>query len=60
MVPLPKLPAYLSGRVAISQERSAEMEKLLYDDARLQIHDKVARALTNMPDCPAAAVGDGP
>jgi hypothetical protein len=50
--PLPNLPAYLSSRLAISRERSDEMERLLYDNARGQIHDKFAHALSNMPVCP--------
>ena len=32
-VPLPNLPAYLSSRVALSRDRSDEMERLLYDNA---------------------------
>ncbi len=40
-VPLPKLPAYVSNRLAISPERSDEVEKLLYDDARGQIDEQV-------------------
>ena len=51
-VPLPNLPAYLSSRMAMSGERSDEMERLLYDNARGQIHDKFAHALSNMPACP--------
>ena len=51
-VPLPNLPAYLSSRVAMSRDRSDEMERLLYDDARGQIHDKFLHALNHMPICP--------
>jgi hypothetical protein len=51
-VPLPRLPAYLSSRLAMSRERSDEMERLLYDNARGQIHDKFVHALNNMPFCP--------
>ena len=51
-VPLPNLPAYLSSRLAMSRERSDEMERLLYDNARGQIHDKFVHALSNMPVCP--------
>jgi hypothetical protein len=50
-VPLPKLPAYLSSRVAVSTARSDEFERLLYDNARGQIDEKFAYALTNMPAC---------
>jgi hypothetical protein len=50
---LPKLPALMSSRVATG-EQSAEIERLLYDDARGQIDEKVARQLSIMPACPAA------
>jgi hypothetical protein len=50
-VPLPKLPVYLSSRVA-SADQSAEIEKLLYDDARGQIDERLAYQLQNMPSCP--------
>jgi len=59
-VPLPKLPAYLSTRVEISQERSQDVEKLLYDSARGQIHEKLAYALSNMPSCPRPQASSGP
>ena len=39
-VPLPKLPAYLASRLAISPERSEEVERLLYKNAPGQIDDK--------------------
>jgi hypothetical protein len=51
-VPLPNLPAYLSSRLAMGLERSDEMERLLYENARGQIHDKFAQALSSMPFCP--------
>jgi hypothetical protein len=53
-VPLPNLPAYLSSRVALSRDRSDEMERLLYDNARSQINDKFSHALNNMPMCPGS------
>jgi hypothetical protein len=59
-VPLPKLPAYLANRVAISPERSAEFERLLYDNARSQIDEKMSQALANMPACPAGASTTSP
>jgi hypothetical protein len=49
-VPLPKLPVYLSSRVAMPGERSKEIEKLLYDDARGQIDSKLAHSLANMKE----------
>jgi hypothetical protein len=54
-VPLPKLPAYLANRVAISPERSEEFERLLYDNARSQIDEKFSFALSNMPACSSSA-----
>ena len=39
-VPLPKLPLYVSNRLAMSGERTEEVEKLLYDDARGQIDEQ--------------------
>ena len=53
-VPLPKLPLYLSNRVALSSERSEELERLLYDDARGQIDGSLAHSLGNIPECPAS------
>jgi hypothetical protein len=52
-VPLPKLPAYLSNRLATS-ERTEELERLLYDDARGQISGKLGNVLPNMPAWRAA------
>ena len=46
----PKLPAYLSSRLAISPERSEEFEQLLYENARGQIDEKFGYALSNMPE----------
>ena len=54
-VPLPKLPVYLSSRLAMSGERSTELERLLYNDARGQIDGKLAHSLGNMPACPTVA-----
>ncbi len=55
-VPLPRLPADVSSRVALTPERSAEFERMLYDDARGQIDEKFDYALRNMPVCPAASL----
>ena len=58
-VPLPKLPAYLSSRLAISPERSEEFERLLYDNARGQIDDKFRlcpEQHAGLPVGPAVAV----
>ena len=51
-VPLPKLPAYLASRLAVSPKRSDEFERLLYDNARGQILEKFSAALIHMPACP--------
>ena len=53
-VPLPKLPMYLSNRLAMTSERTEELERLLYDDARGQIDGKLGHSLANMPDWRAA------
>jgi hypothetical protein len=50
-VPLPNLPAYQSARMALKRDRSPEIEKLLYNDARSQIGDKFAFGVRNMPEC---------
>jgi hypothetical protein len=51
-VPLPKLSTYVSSRLAASQARSDEIEKLLYANARGQIQEQFRRNLANMPACP--------
>jgi hypothetical protein len=51
-VPLPGLPAYLSGRLAAQRERSEEIERMLYKNARDHIEEKFVYALNNMPNCP--------
>jgi len=59
-VPLPKLPAYQATRVAISPQRSADFEQLLYKSARDQIDEKFRFALRNMPVCPSGATAKKP
>jgi len=54
-VPLPKLPALLAGRMAASDQRSEEFERMLYADARGHIDEKFGFALSNMPQCPSEA-----
>lgn len=51
IVPVPGLPAYVSSRAAASRERSPQFERLLYDNARGQVNEKFAHALSNMPTC---------
>ena len=55
MVPLPNLPAYFSARMAMSPTRIDEFERLLYDNARGMIDEKLAFALRNMPECGPAS-----
>jgi hypothetical protein len=43
----------------MSGERTEEVEKLLYDDARGQIDERLAYSLRNMPECPAIRVTGG-
>jgi len=50
-VPLPNLPAYLAARVAMSRDRIEEFERLLYDNARGMIDERLGLALRNMPEC---------
>jgi hypothetical protein len=50
-VPLPHLTAYEASRLA-SAKRSEEAERLLYNNARGQIDEKVSYALTYMPAWP--------
>jgi len=50
-VPLPGLPAYLSGHLAAKRDRSEEIERLLYQNARDHIEERFGYALSNMPGC---------
>jgi len=50
-VPLPNLPGYFSAGVALSPARIEEFERLLYNNARSQIDEKFAFALSHMPEC---------
>lgn len=59
-VPLPNLPAYQSARAALKHERSEELEQLLYENARGQIHDKFAFALKNLPGCGEGLAASNP
>jgi hypothetical protein len=54
-VPLPGLPGYFSARVALSSAQIEEFERLLCDNARSQIDEKLAFALSLMPECGQAA-----
>jgi hypothetical protein len=51
-VPLPSLTQYQASRLAVPRERSAQLEKVLYDDARAQILGKLTYHLSHMPPWP--------
>ncbi len=57
IVPLPSLPTFISSRIALSQDRLAEVEKMLYDNAHSQIAAKFQVALKTLPVCPPQASG---
>ncbi|MDR3617800.1 MAG: hypothetical protein P4L85_00475 [Paludisphaera borealis] len=51
-VPLPSLPNFISTRLALSDARLPEVEKMLYENAQAMIGDKFKAALAAIPDCP--------
>lgn len=54
IVPIPNLPSYLAGRLALSQDRADDAEKMLHDNAFAQIRDRFQLGLKNIPDRPGA------
>jgi hypothetical protein len=50
-VPVPNLPAYQSGNLAVESGSSDVLEQLLFKDALSQVGEKVNLALTSMPAC---------
>ena len=48
-VPLPALPAYLAGRIAIAERRDPETERRLYDSARSQLLEQVDLKTRGIP-----------
>lgn len=48
-VPLPDLPAYIGGRLAVSDHRNPETERRLYEDARVQVFDMVTLKARGIP-----------
>jgi hypothetical protein len=50
-VPLPGLPAYQASRMAVSAHRSPDFERLLYDNARAGLAERIGIALRNVPEC---------
>ncbi|MFO0909327.1 MAG: hypothetical protein U0794_13410 [Isosphaeraceae bacterium] len=53
-VPLPRLPAYQASRVAVSDRRSPDFERLLYENARSNLLDRVTSGVRNLPRCPSS------
>ena len=53
LVPVPNLPSYLAGRLALNQGRADEAEKILYDNALAQIRERFRLSLATLPTCPA-------
>lgn len=48
-VPLPKITAYQASRLAVSDHRSAEVERVLYDNAHEILRERFQLSLRNMP-----------
>ena len=48
-VPLPKISAYQASRLAVSDHRSAEFERVLYENARENLRERLALSLRNLP-----------
>ena len=48
-VPLPDLPAYIGGRLAISDKPNPETERRLYENARLGLLDQIGLAVRGLP-----------
>lgn len=55
IVPVPNLPSYLAGRLALSQDRVEEAEKMLHDNAFALMRDRFQLSLKNLPDRPGGA-----
>jgi hypothetical protein len=58
-VPLPRIPAYLSSRLALGNARIDEFERLLHDNARSSIDNKLVHAVGRMPACGQLAAQAG-
>ena len=50
-IPLPGLPAYQASRLAVGARRSPEFERLLYEDARKALNQRIAAHLRSLPAC---------
>jgi hypothetical protein len=57
---VPKLPAYLAGRVALDGPRTAEYERLLYQEAHAKMVQSFTARLGKVPDPSPTAPGASP
>ena len=48
-VPLPKISAYQASRLAVSDHRSVEFERVLYENARENLRERLALSHRNLP-----------
>jgi hypothetical protein len=51
-VPVPALPAYQASRVAVSAHRSPDFERVLYNNARAGLLERIGLSIRNLPPCP--------
>ena len=54
-VPVRNLSSYLASRLALSQNRNDEAEKILYDDAFSQIRDRLSFSLNTLPNATSSS-----
>jgi hypothetical protein len=54
-VPVPGISAYQASRAAVSNGRSVEFERLLYDNARANLFDRLGTFLRNLPPLTSSA-----
>jgi hypothetical protein len=59
-IPLPGLPAYLASRVSVGEHRSAEFERLLYENARENLLHQLGSNLRRLPPCPVSGADAAP
>jgi hypothetical protein len=53
-IPVPGLPAYQASRMAVSAHRSQEFERVLYENARTNLLDRLHTLFRNLPPCPSS------
>ncbi len=56
-VPLPKLPAYQASRIALEGHRTAELNRLLYQEAHAKLLESFTARLPKLPDASHTAPG---